>query len=48
MPNLISAIDKDKMIELAREFAGSGIKAMVAVSSVEKAVITDLEAYLNF
>ena len=48
MPNLISAIDKDKMIELAREFAGSGIKAMVAVSSVEKAVISGLEAYLNF
>ena len=43
MPNLISAIDKDKMIELAREFAGSGIKAMVAVSSVEKAVISNLE-----
>ena len=48
MPNLISAIDKDKMIELAREFAGSGIKAMVAVSSVEKAVISNLETYLNF
>ena len=48
MPNLIRGIDKFKMIELAREFAGSGIKGFAAVSSVEKAVISSLEAKLNF
>ncbi len=48
MPNLISSIDKAKMIDLAREFAGSGIKALVTVSSAEKAVISNLETYLNF
>ena len=48
MPNLIKGIDKAKMIELAREFAGSGIKALATVSSVEKAVISELEMHLNF
>ncbi|MDO4747372.1 MAG: pitrilysin family protein [Candidatus Saccharibacteria bacterium] len=48
MPNLIKGIDKFKMIELAREFAGSGIKGFAAVSSVEKAVISELENRLNF
>ena len=48
MPNLIKEIDKQKMIELAREFAGSGIKGFAAVSSTEKAFITDLETRLNF
>lgn len=47
-PSLIKSINKPKMIELAREFAGSGIKALVTVSSVEKAVIDELEAHLNF
>lgn len=47
-PKLISAIDKAKMIELAREFAGSGIKAFVTVSSAEKALISALETHLNF
>jgi predicted Zn-dependent peptidase len=48
MPNLIKGIDKAKMIELAREFAGSGIKGFATVSSVEKAVISELETHLNF
>ena len=48
MPNLISSIDKSRMIELAREFAGSGIRAFATVSSVEKATISVLETYLNF
>ncbi len=48
MPNLIKGIDKFKMIELAREFAGSGIRGFAAVSSVEKAVINELESRLNF
>lgn len=48
MPNMIRSIDKFRMIELAREFAGSGIRGFAAVSSVEKAVINGLEARLNF
>ena len=48
MPDLIRRIDRAKMIELAREFAGSGIKGFATVSSVEKAVISALETRLNF
>lgn len=48
MPNLIKGLDKFRMIELAREFAGSGIKGFAAVSSTEKAFITNLETRLNF
>lgn len=48
MPNLIKSIDKFKMVELAREFADSGIKGFAAVSSVEKAVINELGKRLNF
>ncbi len=48
MPNLIRGIDKTKMIELAREFAGSGIKGFAAVSSTDKASISSLETRLNF
>jgi len=48
MPNLIKSIDKFDMIELAREFAGSGIKGFAAVSSAEKAFISQLETRLNF
>ncbi|MBR3256238.1 insulinase family protein [Candidatus Saccharibacteria bacterium] len=48
MANLIRSIDKFKMVELAREFAGSGIKGFAAVSSSDKAFITALETRLNF
>ena len=48
VPNMIKATDKTRMIELAREFAGSGIKAFATVSSVEKAFITDIERRLEF
>ncbi len=48
MPSLIKGIDKTRMIELAREFAGSGIKGFATVSSVEKAMISNLEMRLNF
>ena len=48
MANVIKSIDKFRMIELAREFAGSGIKGFAAVSSTEKAFITELEKRLNF
>ncbi len=48
MPNVIRGIDRLAMIELAREFAGSGVKGFATVSSVEKAFITGLETRLNF
>ncbi len=48
MPAIIKGIDRSRMIELAREFAGSGIRGFATVSSVEKAVISELEAKLNF
>lgn len=48
MPGMIKSIDKFKMIELAREFADSGIRGFAAVSSVEKAFINELESRLNF
>ena len=48
LPNLIRGIDKERMIELAREFAGSGIRGFATVSSVEKAFISSLETKLNF
>ncbi len=48
VPGIIKKIDKFRMIELAREFAGSGIKGFAAVSSVEKAVINELNGKLEF
>lgn len=48
VPNLIRQIDRGAMIELAREFAGAGIKGFATVSSVEKAFISELETRLNF
>ena len=48
MPNLIKGIDKFKMTQLAREFAGSGIKGFAAVSSTDKAFISNLGTRLNF
>ena len=48
MPSLIAGTSKNKTIELAREFANSGIKAFATVSSVEKAVTSEFENYLSF
>ena len=47
VPNIINKIDKPTIVELAREFASSGIHALVAVSSVEKAIINGLSDQLN-
>lgn len=47
MPEMIKKIDKANIVELAREFAGSGIKALAAVSSEEKSVIYGLNRKLN-
>jgi predicted Zn-dependent peptidase len=48
IPLLITNTNKINMIELAREFAGAGIRGFATVSSVEKAFITELESRLNF
>jgi predicted Zn-dependent peptidase len=48
IPNIISKIDKPTIVELAREFAGSGIKAFVVVGSCEKALVNSLEDRLKF
>ena len=47
IPNLINNITKASIVELAREFASSGIKAMVAVGSVEKSIITSLSEHIE-
>ena len=47
IPGLISSIDKSKIVTLAREYAGSGIKGFAAVGSCEKSVINDLAIHLE-
>lgn len=42
IPNIISSLKKSDLIDLAREFAGTGIQGFAAVSSEEKGIITDL------
>ncbi len=48
MPNLIKNTRKSTVVDLAREFIGSELNAMVAVSSIEKAFIVDLAERLKF
>lgn len=48
MPNLIKSIDKDTMVNLAREFINNQMSAFVAVSSVEKAMISEMAEQLQF
>lgn len=48
MPNLIKNIQKDEIVNLAREFINSNVNALVAVSSVEKALINNLADKLKF
>ena len=47
IPSIINSIDKPKIVQLAREYAGSGIKGFAAVSSCEKSIITSLADHLN-
>ncbi len=47
-PTLIRAITKENIVNIAREFIATDIDAMVAVSSVEKALINDLSSQLKF
>ena len=47
IPDVIKSLTKPAIVALAREFASSGIQALVAVSSVEKPLITELAAKLK-
>ncbi|MBQ6393651.1 insulinase family protein [Candidatus Saccharibacteria bacterium] len=47
VPDIIKNIDKTAIVDLAREFAGSGIRGFVAVGSCEKAIITNLSNKLH-
>jgi len=47
VPDLINSIDKNAVVSLAREFAASGIRGLVAVSSCEKVLINDLAEKLR-
>ncbi len=46
IPNLIKSIDRATIVETAREFAANNIFSLVAVGSVEKAMINSLAAKL--
>lgn len=48
MPNFIRDINKETIVRLANEFVSSNLHALVAVSSVEKALINDLASRLEF
>lgn len=48
MPNLVKNITKNEIVKLARDFISSDISAMVAVSSVEKALINEMAEKLKF
>lgn len=48
IPDLVKNVTKDQIVALAREFVDSGIKSLVAVSSCEKSIITNLDSYLTF
>lgn len=48
MPHLVKKIKKSTMVNLAREFIGSNLNALVAVSSIDKATIVNLADRLNF
>ena len=47
IPDLIKSIDRTAIVTLAREFAASGIRGLVAVSSCEKSVISELAEKLR-
>lgn len=47
IPDLIKSIDRAAIVALAREFAASGIRGLVAVSSCEKSVINELAEKLR-
>ncbi len=48
MPTLVKNVTKDEIVNIAREFLSSDIHALVAVSSVEKALITEMNEHLIF
>ncbi|MDO4759672.1 MAG: insulinase family protein [Candidatus Saccharibacteria bacterium] len=47
IPDFINTLDKNTMVDLAREFIDAGIHAMAAVSSTDKPTITNLASKLD-
>ncbi len=47
IPDIVRTVDKEEIIELARELVSSGIFSLVAVGSCEKTLINDLAARLH-
>lgn len=47
IPDIVRTVDKEEIIELARELVSSGIFSMVAVGSCEKTLINDLAERLH-
>ncbi|MBR3220554.1 insulinase family protein [Candidatus Saccharibacteria bacterium] len=47
IPDVIKTLNKNAIVALAREFADSGIRGLVAVSSVEKPLISNLATKLE-
>lgn len=48
IPHLLKSVNKSTIINLTREYIDSDISSMAAVSSSEKARITELQNYLDF
>ena len=48
IPDLVKNVTKEKIVDLTREFNGSGIHSLVAVGSCEKSIINNLNNYLSF
>jgi len=48
MPTFVKNINKTEIVKIAREFLASDLNAIVAVSSVEKALIVELSEQLKF
>ena len=48
IPTLVKSVSKSDLVNLAREFVGSGIHSLTAVGSCEKSLITSLNNYLEF
>ncbi len=48
MPSLIKDIDKAEIVAIACEFLTHGVSTLVAVSSIEKALITEIAEQLKF
>ena len=47
VPDIVRTVDKEEIIELARELVSSGISSFTAVGSCDKSLILELAARLK-